>query len=67
MLLSERVAGKPEHDLMLLFVMQRGDFMSSQIIVVLVMVVLAILGLGYLEMNSRRNQTNEEEEKASDE
>ena len=41
--------------------------MSSQIIVVLVMVVLAILGLGYLEMNSRRNQTNKEEEKASDE
>ena len=40
--------------------------MSSQIIVVLVMVVLAILGLGYLEMNSRRNQ-GKEEEKASDE
>jgi len=55
------------HDLIAAVRYSRGDFMSSQIIVVLVMVVLAILGLGYLEMNSRRNQTSKEEENASDE
>jgi flagellar basal body-associated protein FliL len=36
--------------------------MSSEIIVVLVMVALAIAGLGYLEMNSRRNKAPKEEE-----
>jgi flagellar basal body-associated protein FliL len=38
--------------------------MSSEIIVVLVMVALAIAGLAYLEMNSRRNKARKEEEKA---
>jgi flagellar basal body-associated protein FliL len=37
--------------------------MSSATIVVLVLVALAIAGLVYLEMNSRRNKQNEENEK----
>ena len=41
--------------------------MSSEIIVVIVMVALALAGLGYLEMNSRRNKASKKEEKASDE
>jgi len=41
--------------------------MSSEIIVVLVMVALALAGLGYLELNSRRNKAREEQEKRSDE
>lgn len=42
--------------------------MSSEIIVVLIMIGLAVAGLGYLEMNSRRNKARqEEEEEASDE
>jgi flagellar basal body-associated protein FliL len=41
--------------------------MSSQIIVVLVIVVLAIAGLVYLEMHSRRNKQSKEEKVASDE
>ena len=36
--------------------------MSSEIIIVLVMVCLAIAGLGYLEANSRRNKARQEEE-----
>jgi hypothetical protein len=39
--------------------------MSSEAIVVLVIVVLAIAGLVYLERNSRRNKQSEE--KTSDE
>jgi hypothetical protein len=39
--------------------------MSSEIIVVLVIVALAIAGLVYLEMHSRRNK--ESEERKSDE
>lgn len=35
--------------------------MSSEIIVVLVLVALAIAGLVYLEMHSRRNEKHEEE------
>ncbi len=34
--------------------------MSSEIIVVLVIVALAIAGLAYLEIHSRRNNQNEE-------
>jgi len=34
--------------------------MSSEIIVVLVLIVLAIAGLLYLEIHSRRNKQNEE-------
>jgi len=34
--------------------------MSSEIIVVLVLVVLAIVGLAYLEIHSRRNKQKEE-------
>jgi hypothetical protein len=41
---------------------RRGDSMSSEIIVVLVMVALAIAGLGYLEMNSRRHKATKKEE-----
>ena len=41
--------------------------MSSQIIVVLVMVVLALAGVGYLELNSRRNKPRQDDEKPSDE
>jgi flagellar basal body-associated protein FliL len=41
--------------------------MSSQIIVVLVIVVLAIAGLVYLEIHSRRNQQSEEEKVTSEE
>jgi len=41
--------------------------MSSEIIVVLVMVAVALAGLGYLEMNSRRNKASKKEEKARDE
>lgn len=41
--------------------------MSSEIIVVLVLVGLALSGLGYLEMNSRRNKRSKEGKKASDE
>lgn len=37
--------------------------MSSEIIVVLLMVGLALAGLGYLELNSRRNKARQEEEK----
>jgi Flp pilus assembly protein CpaB len=36
--------------------------MSSEIIVVLVLIALAIGGLGYLEMNSRRNKRSEEQQ-----
>ena len=35
--------------------------MSSEIIVVLVIVALAIAGLVYLEMHSRRNKQSEDE------
>jgi flagellar basal body-associated protein FliL len=35
--------------------------MSSEAIVVLVIVALAIAGLVYLEMHSRKNKRNEEE------
>jgi hypothetical protein len=35
--------------------------MSSEAIVVLVIVALAIAGLAYLEIHSRRNQQNEKE------
>jgi hypothetical protein len=46
----------------------RGEtFMSSEMIVVLVMVALALAGLGYLELNSRHNKAREEQEKRSDE
>ena len=41
--------------------------MSSEVIVVLVIVVLAIAGLVYLEMNSRRNKREEEKGKAMNE
>ena len=41
--------------------------MSSEIIVVLVMIGLALAGLGYLEMNSRRNKARNEKERTSDE
>jgi hypothetical protein len=41
--------------------------MSSEIIVVLVIVALAIGGLAYLEMNSRRNKRNEERQAQSKE
>jgi hypothetical protein len=34
--------------------------MSSEVIVVLVIVALAIAGLAYLEIHSRRNKRNEE-------
>jgi flagellar basal body-associated protein FliL len=47
--------------------LKEETFMSSEIIVVLVMVALALAGLGYLEMNSRRNKAREEQEKRSDE
>ena len=40
--------------------------MSSQVIVVLIIVALAIAGLAYLEINSRRNKRNEERETMSD-
>jgi type II secretory pathway pseudopilin PulG len=40
--------------------------MSSEIIVVLVLVGLAVAGLGYLEMHSRRNQRSKKKEQASD-
>ncbi|HYJ45424.1 MAG TPA: hypothetical protein VEV81_02345 [Pyrinomonadaceae bacterium] len=33
--------------------------MSSEIIVILVLVALAVIGLVYLEMHSRRNSRNE--------
>lgn len=36
--------------------------MSSEIIVVLVLIALAIGGLVYLEMNSRRNRRSEEQQ-----
>jgi hypothetical protein len=36
--------------------------MSSEIIIVLVMVGLAVAGLGYLEVNSRRNKARQPEE-----
>ena len=41
--------------------------MSSEIIVVLVIVVLAIAGLVYLEMHSRSNKQSKEENVTSDE
>jgi Flp pilus assembly protein CpaB len=41
--------------------------MSSEIIVVLVLVALAIGGLVYLEMNSRRNNRSEEDQIQSEE
>jgi flagellar basal body-associated protein FliL len=41
--------------------------MSSEIIVVLVMVVLAVGGLVYLERHSRRNKGREAEKSASEE
>jgi len=40
--------------------------MSSQVIVVLIIVALAIAGLAYLEINSRRNKRNEERETMND-
>ena len=40
--------------------------MSSEIIVVLVIVVLAIAGLVYLEMHSRRNKQSGEEKAPSE-
>jgi hypothetical protein len=46
---------------------KRGDFMSSEIIVVIAMVALALAGLGVLEINSRRNRARIEKEQASDE
>jgi flagellar basal body-associated protein FliL len=39
--------------------------MSSEIIVVLVLVALAFAGLGFLEINSRRNKAKKEEEKGT--
>ena len=39
--------------------------MSSEVIVVLVIVVLAIAGLVYLERHSRRNAKRDEEKKSS--
>jgi len=39
--------------------------MSSEIIVVLVMVALALAGLGYLEINSRRNKASKKEEEGT--
>jgi hypothetical protein len=41
--------------------------MSSEAIVVLVIVALAIAGLAYLEIHSRRNQQNEKRKVRSDE
>jgi type II secretory pathway pseudopilin PulG len=41
--------------------------MSSEVIVVLVIVALAIAGLVYLEMHSRRNKRDAEEKAMSDE
>jgi type II secretory pathway pseudopilin PulG len=41
--------------------------MSSEIIVVLVMVALALAALGFLEIHSRRNKARQEKEQASDE
>jgi hypothetical protein len=41
--------------------------MSSEAIVVLVIVALAIAGLVYLEMHSRRNKRNEEKTLKNDE
>jgi Tfp pilus assembly protein PilV len=40
--------------------------MSSEVIVVLVIVVLAIIGLAYLEIHSRRNTRKEEASQQSD-
>jgi len=40
--------------------------MSSEIIVVLVIVVLAVAGLVYLEMHSRRNRQSKEKNVTSD-
>jgi hypothetical protein len=37
--------------------------MSSEVIVVLVIVALVIAGLAYLEIHSRRNKQNEDKEK----
>ena len=44
-----------------LLVIDRGVYMSSEIIVVLVIVGLSIIGLVYLEMHSRRNKKKAEE------
>jgi hypothetical protein len=45
-----------------------GEFkMSSEVIVVSVIVALAIAGLAYLEIHSRRNKQSEEGNKGSDE
>jgi Flp pilus assembly protein CpaB len=41
--------------------------MSSEIIVVLVLIALAIGGLVYLEMNSRRNSVSKEQQIQSEE
>jgi Flp pilus assembly protein CpaB len=41
--------------------------MSSEIIVVLVLIALAVGGLVYLEMNSRRNRRIEEQQVQSEE
>ena len=40
--------------------------MSSEAIVVLVILALAIAGLAYLEMHSRRNKQSKEEKVTSD-
>ena len=40
--------------------------MSSEIIVVVVIVVLAVAGLVYLEMHSRRNRQSKDEKSTSD-
>jgi hypothetical protein len=39
--------------------------MTSEIIVVIVMVALALAGLGYLEMNSRRSKPSKKEEEGT--
>jgi Tfp pilus assembly protein PilO len=35
---------------------ENGENMSSEMIVILVLVVIAIVGLGWLELHSRRNE-----------
>jgi flagellar basal body-associated protein FliL len=40
----------------------KGDIMSSQVIVILVLVALAAVGLVWLEMHSRRNKGKTEEQ-----
>ena len=41
--------------------------MSSEIIVVLIMVALAVVGLVYLERHSRRNKQSDEQQTQSEE